>query len=61
MDLLQSRDATCPHCWEIIGLTLDLSVSEQSYIEDCPVCCHPLAISYTASDGELIEVNVDAA
>ncbi len=61
MNLLQSHDATCPHCWETISLTLDLSVPEQSYIEDCPVCCHPLAISYTAADGELIEVSVDAA
>jgi hypothetical protein len=61
MDLLQSHDATCPHCWETINLTLDLSVDGQSYIEDCPVCCHPLTVSYSAADGELVEVNVDAA
>jgi len=61
MNLLQSHDATCPHCWETISLTLDLSVAEQSYIEDCPVCCHPLTVSYSAAEGELIEVNVDAA
>ena len=38
MTVLQDQDVTCPHCWETINLTLDLSVPGQSYIEDCPVC-----------------------
>jgi len=61
MDLLQSHDASCPHCGESISLTLDLSVPEQSYIEDCPVCCHPMVVSYAADEGELTEFNIDAA
>ena len=42
-------------------MTLDLSVPEQSYIEGCPVCCKSMAVSYTAHDGELAELRVDAA
>ena len=61
MNLLQGIDATCPHCWETITLTLDLSISEQAYIEDCPVCCKSLAVSYTAHDGELAELCVEPA
>lgn len=61
MNLLQGCDATCPHCWEIINLTLDLSVPEQSYIEDCPVCCKPLRVSYAARDGEVDELKVESA
>jgi hypothetical protein len=61
MNLLQGQDATCPHCWETISLTLDLSVPEQSYIEDCPVCCKPMAVSYTAADGELVDFTVESA
>jgi hypothetical protein len=61
MNLLQGHDATCPHCWETINLTLDLSVPEQSYIEDCPVCCKPIRVSYVAVDGEVDSVSVDAA
>lgn len=61
MNLLQGCDATCPHCWETINLTLDLSVPEQSYIEDCPVCCRPLRVSYAASDGEIDELKVESA
>ena len=59
MNLLQGHEATCPHCWETISLTLDLSVPEQSYIEDCPVCCRPMLVSYSAADGELDALSVD--
>jgi hypothetical protein len=61
MILIQGHQATCPHCWESITLTLDLSVSEQSYIEDCPVCCKPLVVSYRAVNGEVAEFSVEAS
>jgi hypothetical protein len=61
MNLLQGHDATCPHCWETVNLTLDLSVPAQSYIEDCPVCCKAMLVSYTSLDGELDELGVEAA
>jgi hypothetical protein len=61
MNLIETADATCPNCWETISLTVDLSVPEQSYIEDCPVCCKPMVVSYTAADGELGEISVEAA
>jgi hypothetical protein len=60
MNLLQSRDATCPHCWETIELTLDLSLPEQSYVEDCPVCCKPMMVSYSCSDGEVDAFSVES-
>ena len=61
MNLLQGHDATCPHCWETINLTLDLSVAEQSYIEDCSVCCRPMLVSYCAADGEIDGFSVEPA
>jgi len=61
MFLIHGHQAACPHCWESITLTLDLSVPEQSYIEDCPVCCKPLSVSYTASNGEVTEFSVEAS
>ncbi len=50
----------CPYCWEEISFLLDLSVAEQSYVEDCEVCCRPIAISYRAEEFELVrfEANV---
>jgi hypothetical protein len=61
MNLLQGHEATCPHCWETINVTLDLSVPEQSYIEDCPVCCKPMLVSYVAAEGALDELRVEFA
>ncbi len=60
MNLLQGHDLTCPHCGESINLTLDLSVPEQSYIEDCPVCCKPMRVSYSSSDGEVDRLEAEA-
>jgi hypothetical protein len=61
MTLIQGYDAACPHCWETINLTLDLSVADQSYIEDCPVCCKPMIVSFSAVDGEVAEFSVEAS
>jgi transcription elongation factor Elf1 len=44
---------SCPYCGEQISMVLDLSVSKQTYVEDCEVCCNPIEISYTAEDEEL--------
>jgi hypothetical protein len=52
---------TCPYCGEAITLLLDLSVESQSYIEDCSVCCQPMTVAYRAEEGELAELNVEAA
>jgi len=41
----------CPHCWERISMVLDLSVSGQTYVEDCEVCCHPIEVRYTVEEG----------
>jgi len=61
MELLQPHEVSCPHCWERITLTLDLSEPAQSYIEDCPVCCKAIAISYASHDGELDELSAEPA
>lgn len=45
----------CPYCWEEISMILDESVSKQTYIEDCEVCCNPIEISMRFEDGELTE------
>ncbi|NLG78101.1 MAG: CPXCG motif-containing cysteine-rich protein [Xanthomonadaceae bacterium] len=52
-------EASCPYCGESITLFLDLSIEEQSYIEDCSVCCQPMTVSFTVQDGEPANVSVD--
>lgn len=35
-------------------MLVDVSVREQSYIEDCEVCCNPIQITYT-TDGTAVD------
>lgn len=43
----------CPHCWQTISVMLDLSVSGQTLIQDCEVCCNPLEIEYEVGEGRV--------
>jgi hypothetical protein len=47
----------CPYCWEEISMLLDTSVREQTYIEDCEVCCNPIEVSSSFENGEIISFN----
>lgn len=35
-------------------MLLDSSVTQQTYIEDCEVCCNPIEVSPTFSNNELV-------
>ncbi|MDG1063714.1 MAG: CPXCG motif-containing cysteine-rich protein [Flavobacteriaceae bacterium] len=41
---------TCPYCWEEQLKLLDISVTQQSFIEDCEVCCNPIEFDMIMSD-----------
>lgn len=43
----------CPYCWESITMLLDSSVSKQTYIEDCEICCNPIEITQVFVQNEL--------
>ena len=60
-ELVQEHEVTCQACWETVTVTLDLSIDDQEFIEDCHVCCSPLSISVRADCGELLSVSVEAA
>lgn len=44
----------CPYCWEEISVLLDPSVRQQTYIEDCEVCCRPIEFHVQFEDNELV-------
>ena len=46
---------TCPYCGKEISMVLDTSVSEQTYVEDCEVCCRPIEITYAVEDDALVD------
>jgi hypothetical protein len=42
--MLNTEKDYCPYCGELIELLIDLSQSNQEYIEDCSVCCRPIIV-----------------
>ncbi|MEE9407476.1 MAG: CPXCG motif-containing cysteine-rich protein [Polaribacter sp.] len=50
----------CPHCWEEISMLFDTSIRQQTYIEDCEVCCNPIEVTPIFEGNELIEFNTQS-
>lgn len=42
---LVEKTITCPYCSELISVLIDGSIEQQSYIEDCSVCCQPINLN----------------
>lgn len=54
-----SADVQCPYCGEPVEITLDPgSGTDQSYVEDCQVCCQPwrVAVHYDAEGHADVQV-----
>lgn len=47
MNDLKERKERCPYCGETISVLFDRSAPHQNYIEDCQVCCQPIAFDVT--------------
>ncbi|WP_460218060.1 CPXCG motif-containing cysteine-rich protein [Psychroserpens sp. MEBiC05023] len=55
---MQEHFFQCPYCWESISMLIDISQINQSYIEDCEVCCHPIQLHITTENQEIISFEV---
>lgn len=51
----------CPYCGQKIGVWLDLTLPGQSYVEDCEICCRPIALSYESDGREVIGFSAERA
>ncbi|TVZ41090.1 Cysteine-rich CPXCG [Alteromonadaceae bacterium 2753L.S.0a.02] len=50
-----TQKTTCPYCAERIEIVIDGSVEEQSFIEDCQVCCRPIQFTvYISGDDQVM-------
>jgi hypothetical protein len=45
----------CPYCGESITMLLDPSAGAQAYVEDCEVCCNPIAVTFRFEAGLLAD------
>ena len=55
---LITKKSHCPYCGEPIELIIDTSVTQQSYIEDCQVCCRPIIITVNVDSDGYIDLQV---
>lgn len=44
MEPLSFQQIQCPYCGEPIDMPVDGSAGDQSYVEDCSVCCSPIEV-----------------
>jgi hypothetical protein len=56
MELIAETEITCPHCGEVFPIQVDTSQAEQSLIEDCTVCCRPIALTIRCQPGVIVGV-----
>ncbi len=57
MDLLE-KTIECPYCGEGLNVLIDQTEADQSYIEDCQVCCRPIIFELATDHAGDIAVNV---
>lgn len=57
--MLEDIIVECPHCGEPCALAVDTTAGEeQSYFEDCPVCCRPMEVFVRCRPGEVRSISV---
>jgi hypothetical protein len=58
--MLEEVIVQCPSCGEPAALGVDTTAEEQSYFEDCPVCCRPMEVFVRCRPGEVLSISVTA-
>ena len=59
--MIEEAIVDCPHCGEPVSLDVDTTAgNEQSYIEDCPVCCRPMEVFVRCRPGEVLSISLSA-
>ena len=58
MNLLEECAGDCPYCGEPITVLADASCGNQSYIEDCEVCCQPMIVNVFVDDDDQASVSL---
>lgn len=56
--MIEETQVQCPYCGERIGLELDLSEGDSTYVQDCTVCCQPILVTVRLdhAGGHTVEV-----
>lgn len=58
MQAIESSVILCPYCGESFEIAVDVSAGQQTYIEDCYVCCRPITIDIHVNEqGEISTID----
>jgi hypothetical protein len=61
MDLEVESRVVCPYCGAVFTTVVDTSSGAFSTIEDCEICCRPIALNVHCHYGEIESVEFDRA
>jgi len=51
---INEKQISCPYCGESITVLVDGSLPQQTYVEDCQVCCRPIVLDASVDvDGDV--------
>lgn len=56
MSLQEECFLDCPYCGEPISVLVDCSLEQQTYVEDCQVCCQPMVLQVTVDEEGIASV-----
>jgi hypothetical protein len=61
MNFVVEVEIECPYCGEVFISAVDTSQGSGSTIEDCTVCCRPIALRFECEAGEVLSVEASRA
>jgi hypothetical protein len=61
MEYVVEVEIECPYCGEVFPTTVDTSQGGGSTIEDCAVCCRPIALRFECEPGEVLSTEIARA
>jgi hypothetical protein len=60
--MIEETPVDCLSCGQAFTLTVDTTGGrDQSYVEDCPICCRPMEVRVLCREGEVVSVETAAA
>lgn len=59
MNLVEDIEVICPYCGSSFTIEADTEEGSYSTIEDCTVCCRPIAVSIRCRPGKVETVDAE--
>lgn len=60
MNLDEDVLIACPACGEEFAIQVDTGAGSCEMIEDCAVCCRPMALAILCRPGEVLSISVES-